>query len=148
MSTFSAPGVIDAMVTAFADITDLSVIDGPAPDPGPNDLLQVAVGPQAVQDSPEHEPGLGLAQIERYTVNNRLWSRRGSGTYKERRDAVDAFLGQIKAVLDADKTLGGACMWAQIGRGNWTPLYAGSGKCYMLDFGIDVRARVAVQAVA
>lgn len=142
MSTFSAPATIDAMVAAFQAISGLTTLDGPAPEPSADDLLQVAIGSSAVVDNLTHEPGLGLAQTEGYTISNRLWSRRGSGTYKERRDAVDGFLGAVKAVIDGDKTFGGACLWAQLGRVNQWPAYSGTGLAYVADFGIVVRARV------
>lgn len=144
MSATSVPPVIDALVAAFNTIEGLYAHDGPEPEPKYDDYLQVAVGPNAIAGNNDHEPGLGLAQLERYTVACRLWSRRGDGEFSERRAAVDAFYGQVKALIDADKTVGGVCMWAQVGRPvSWTPAYAGAGRAYTLDFNIDVRARVA-----
>lgn len=120
----AVPATIDALVALFGSKLgrQVQVLDGPPTVDVQGDVVAVGLTPQEPADVDASEGPAGLRVVrESFTVLclARSWS--GDRVLKPQRDRTYRLVAGVKAVLQADPTLGGVVVQASFAGSTYTP---------------------------
>lgn len=146
----SIPAVLDYLyshvVTALTGIADTTVADGYPGTEQQSDIIAIGGTPSPVATGGQEPKTIGARSFdEDYEVEITITSYRGGSTEKVARDGAFALYDKVVAVLAADLTLGGACMWslpAQLAVKGTDLDTAASGVTVTLAFSVRVHQRI------
>ena len=151
MATTALPQVINGILTAFQNSSDLSsvrIFDGPEIDASyPGDFIAVGHdgsedGTVAVSNVTQDFIQLGnLKQFEDGSVDCWLSTWDGGSSLADRRARVATILSAVDSALRADVSLGGACIYSRLSRHSMEYIQANNGVAISVTFTIDYRAR-------
>lgn len=154
----SAPvaAVLDALVALVAGPADgngvrvgtatglegVQVFDGPPlNDPDIGDALALGLSIEDVSAaSGEERPGWGDRRIESHSVTGLVQSSSGGVDVSASRLRAYALLDALRAVLVANRDLGGVCDWARLVRSTYRPVQTPDGCLVLIEFAIRVDA--------
>lgn len=135
------PAVIDALVARWrgaAELGGVQVLDGPEAKWPEGDLIAVGLSPEDLTTPAQRVPAGLVATSDSADITCLARSWTGDTLIKPRRDRAYQLLDIATALVEADRTLGGACSHAEVTGSLYVPAQTNRG--VLTDVVFTVRA--------